>query len=244
VKETSRWYSERLGQETLLVRWGHYGVPVLFFPTAGGDAEECERFHIIDAVRPLIEAGRIKVYSCDSVAGREMLKGERPAAEICRLQNQFHAYIREEVVPAVRMDCRDPGIEIIAAGSSIGAFHAVAVLCRYPDVFRQAICMSGSYNLHRFIHGEFTQDLYFASPLHFLPGLDGPILEALRRRFVLLAFGKGRWEDPSETWKLAHILGTKGIPNRVDPWGEEWDHNWPTWRNMLPKYLEELTRSA
>ena len=31
------------------------------------------------------------------------------------------------------------------------------------------------------------------------------------------------------------------IPNRVDQWGEEWDHDWPTWRAMLPLYLDELT---
>ena len=32
-----------------------------------------------------------------------------------------------------------------------------------------------------------------------------------------------------------------GIPNRVDNWGPDWDHDWPTWRAMLPQYLDELT---
>ena len=32
----------------------------------------------------------------------------------------------------------------------------------------------------------------------------------------------------------------RGVPNRVDPWGEEYDHDWPTWRAMLPHYLAEL----
>jgi len=27
----------------------------------------------------------------------------------------------------------------------------------------------------------------------------------------------------------------------VDPWGRDWHHDWPTWRRMLPQYLEELT---
>jgi esterase/lipase superfamily enzyme len=40
---------------------------------------------------------------------------------------------------------------------------------------------------------------------------------------------------------MADALGAKGIPNRVEPWGPEWDHDWPTWRHMLPLYLDRLT---
>ena len=73
-----------------------------------------------------------------------------------------------------------------------------------------------------------------------VPPLEGAQLDALRGRFALLAFGQGRWEDPGESWRLADVLGAKGIPNRVDPWGTDWPHDWPTWRAMLPKYLAEL----
>ena len=69
MKDTSRWHSPHVELEVQLVRWGTYGSPVLLFPTAGGDAEEVERFHLIGALSPLIESGRIKVYSIDSIAG-------------------------------------------------------------------------------------------------------------------------------------------------------------------------------
>jgi esterase/lipase superfamily enzyme len=42
-----------------------------------------------------------------------------------------------------------------------------------------------------------------------------------------------------ETWAMANVLGAKGVPNRVDPWGPQVDHDWMTWRKMLPQYLEE-----
>ena len=35
-------------------------------------------------------------------------------------------------------------------------------------------------------------------------------------------------------------MGARGIPNRVDAWGPQYDHDWPTWRVMLPHYLEEV----
>jgi esterase/lipase superfamily enzyme len=62
----------------------------------------------------------------------------------------------------------------------------------------------------------------------------------LRQRFIVLPYGQGRWENPDEAWRLAGVLGAKGVPNRVDPWGPEYDHDWPTWREMLPRYLDDL----
>ena len=240
MKTTSAWYSSRLERDVTLARWGHMGTPVLLFPTAGGDAEEIERFHMIDAVSDLVQAGKVKIYSCDSVAGRVMLTQEGSARHRMWILNQFQEYIRHEVVPAIRMDCRSESIEVVVTGASIGAFNSLAVLCRYPDVFSRAICMSGTYDLQRFLEGAWSEDFYHASTIHFVPNLEGAHLEKLRTRMVVLASGQGRAEDLGESWRAAHVLGSKGIPNRVAPWGEEWNHDWPTWRRMLPIYLEEL----
>jgi esterase/lipase superfamily enzyme len=73
-----------------------------------------------------------------------------------------------------------------------------------------------------------------------VPGLEGPQLDALRQRYAILASGQGAWENVGESWAAAEVLGGKGVPNRVDAWGEEWPHEWPTWRAMLPQYLDEL----
>jgi esterase/lipase superfamily enzyme len=241
VKETGRWYSSRIQQEVQLVRWGTYGRPVLLFPTAGGDAEEIERFLLIKVLGPLLDAGRIKIYSTDSVASRALLSGEHSAPYCAALMNAFDAFLYSEVVPAIRMDCRASDIEIISAGASIGAFNALAVLTRHPDVFSAAVCMSGSYDLDRLMKIDVTPDFYFSSPLHFLPNLgESSQLSALRKRFVLLTHGQGRWEDPEQSWRMAGVLGSKGIPNRVDQWGHDYDHDWTTWRAMLPHYLDQM----
>ena len=243
-KVNAKWHSERLQREVQLVRWGSYGRPVLLFPTAGGDAEEIERFHMISVLEPLITAGKIKIYSCDSVAGKALLSREGSAKHQMWVLNQFHQYVKHEVAPAIRMDCKTDDIEIWTAGASIGAFHAVAAVCRFPDIFTRALAMSGTYDLRRFFEAgpnDFTEEFYVSSPVHFVPTLQGRHLDVLRSRYILIPSGQGRAEDIGESWRLADILGKKGIPNRVDPWGPEWHHDWPTWRNMLPKYLGEWT---
>jgi len=143
-------------------------------------------------------------------------------------------------VPAIRTDCRSDDIEIITSGSSIGAFNALAALCRFPSVFRQAICMSGTYQLERFMDGPVDENFEWASPLHALPDLDDDHLAALQQRFVILASGEGANEDIGESWHAAHALGSAGVPNRVDSWGSDWAHDWPLWREMLPHYLADV----
>jgi esterase/lipase superfamily enzyme len=194
----------------------------------------------VTACADLVDAGRIKLYSCDSVAGQAMVASTGSPTYRMWLLNQFHECVVNEIVPAIHADLGGQEPPIIAAGASIGAFNSLAMLCRYPHVFGTAVCMSGTYRVERFFDGEFNDQLYLSSPIHFLPGLEGPQLDTLRSRFVILASGQGAWEDIGESWHVAEILGRKGVPNRVDPWGTEWEHDWVTWRYMLPLYLNEL----
>ncbi|MFC7546947.1 esterase family protein [Plantactinospora sp. GCM10030261] len=240
MKASEQWFSERVQQPISMTRWGHYGTPVLLFPTAGGDAEEIERHHLVASCRHLLDAGRIKLYSCDSVAGRALATKTGTPAHRMWLLNQYQQAVAQEVVPAIHADLgghRDP---IVTAGASIGAFNAVAMLCRHPELFSAALGMSGTYRLRALLDDQFSDDLYFASAVHFVSGLDGPQLDTLRCRRVILASGEGSWEDIGESWALADALGAKGVPNRVDSWGPDFEHDWPTWRRMLPQYLEEL----
>ena len=189
----------------------------------------------------MLAEGRVKLYSVDSVAGQAMIAKAGSPEHRTWLLNQFHQFIRYEVVPAIHADLGGQALDVIAGGASIGAFNAVAVLCRYPDVFSAAIGMSGSYRIERFYDQASSQDLYFSAPLQFLPGLGGQQLDLLRQRFAVLAAGEGAHEDIGESWQMASVLGAKEIPNRVDNWGPRWEHDWPTWRRMLPQYLGELT---
>lgn len=236
------WRSPALGgRELTVVRYGVEGMPLLLFPTAGGDAEEPERFHLLDSIGAFLADRRLKVYVVDSFAGRAWLQECESLEQGASVQNRFDRCIVDEVVPHIRRDSGGYQGRMFTTGASIGAFNALAVTCRHPDVFEKAICMSGTYEMRRFLDGRSTQDYQDCSPLQFVPLLpEGRHLEVLRHCFVLLAHGRGPHEDPQQSWSVAEVLGHKGVPNRVDEWGPEWRHDWVTWRRMLPQYLGEL----
>jgi len=230
--------SKHLGQRVNWTRWGVIGTPVLFFPTAAADCEEIERFLMVQALAPLLAEGRIKLYSVDSVAGQALLAGKSPA-EVAEVQVRYDRFLAGELLHEIRKDCNSADIPLIATGSSIGAFHALSLICCHPDLVSEAICLSGTYDITKWMKREVPHGHYHISPVHFVPGLpETEQLHLLRRRFIQLFHGTGRWEDPDESWRVANVLGAKRIPNDVCELHGK-DHDWPTWREVLPGFLRK-----
>lgn len=242
--QTEVWRSEPLGRDVGVAAWGRGGVPVLLFPTAGGDAREVERFGLTGALEPLVGSGRIRLFSCDSVPGRALLAEDPTPARFAELLHRFDVFVYHELVPWIRWQIGEPAGEVVAAGASLGALFALVSVCRHPDAFREAVCLSGKYDLaDSFEASPPPLDFHYTSPLHFLPLLeDAGHLELLRRRFVRLVCGRGRAERPDYAYRVASVLGRRGVPNRVDVWGSDWHHDWQSWRSTLPVYLEEIAR--
>ena len=66
-REIHKWWSPRLNKDMEVVAYGHYGFALLMFPTAAADYLEYERFHLIDAIKPYIDEGKVKVFSINSI---------------------------------------------------------------------------------------------------------------------------------------------------------------------------------
>ena len=67
------WYSPTLEKQMDIVTYGHYGFSLLLLPTAGADYLEYERFLLIDAIASFIEAGKVKVFSINSINAESWL---------------------------------------------------------------------------------------------------------------------------------------------------------------------------
>lgn len=63
-RELSSWYSPALNKEMPIAAYGHYGFAILLIPTAAADYLEYERFQLIDAIAPMIESGKCRVFRC------------------------------------------------------------------------------------------------------------------------------------------------------------------------------------
>jgi esterase/lipase superfamily enzyme len=219
--------------------YGHYGFVLLMVPTAAADYLEYERFGLMDAIRPYIEGGMLKVYSVNSINNESwMNKGAHPKHKTW-IHNQFNHYIFEEVIPFIR-NTSGQNTPIYISGASFGALHSMNLFLKRPDLLNGVIAMSGVYDLTEYTNGYYDDDVYFNSPQHYMPNLsDHNVLEQIRRSNHIHIFsGSGPYEDPNASRSFATILYSKGITYELDIWGSEWPHDWNTWRVMLPHYLE------
>src|SRR5262245_14116043 len=122
-REHHRWYSDRLGRDMGVGVHGHWGAPMILFPTSGGDEWEYERQSMIGALAELIEAGRLKTFSVNVNHGDSFANHRAHPLHRSWMQRQYDAYVRYEAVPFVRSHCRSDDIGISTMGASLGGYH-------------------------------------------------------------------------------------------------------------------------
>src|SRR4051794_39968256 len=168
-REIFGWYSPRLGMEMPIVRYGSWGRPLLVFPTASGDFLEAERMFLIKCIEPLIQAGRVTVFSIESINKHAWMNDELHPAHAAHNQNLYSGYIEHEVVPHIRRVVQDSGARVMTTGASFGAFYAANAMFRRPDLFDTLIAMSGFYELTPgYLQGHWDNNVYFNNPVAYL----------------------------------------------------------------------------
>lgn len=238
-RELASWYSPSLGREMPIVTYGHYGFALLLVPTAAADYLEYERFQLIDTLKPWIDAGKVKVFSVNSMNTESWMNNEMQGEHKAIRHKQFNEYIYNEVIPFIR-NSTSWDTQIIVSGASFGALHSMNLFLKRPDLINGVLAMSGVYDLTEYTKGFYDEQVYYNSPMHYMPNLtDHNILEQIRRSNHIHIFsGSGAYEDPSSSGRFAKILYDKNINYELDIWGEEWPHDWNTWRNLMPHYME------
>jgi esterase/lipase superfamily enzyme len=205
-------HSPAIGAAGRVVVHGHYGRPVLAFPSEGGGAYDFQDRGMLDAVGHLVEAGRTKLYCVDAFDS-----GGRSG---------YESWVIDQVAPFIQDDLGGPQ-DILTTGCSMGAFHAANFVLRRADLFTAAICLSGNYEFG--VTGEVS-------------GFHGDHLDWIRSRAsFLLVCGQGMWEDTTgaleSTKHLAGLLAEKGIRHELDLWGHDVPHDWPSWRAQIAHHL-------
>lgn len=229
-----RWWSPVLGRTMELLVFGHSGARVIVFPTSMGKFYEWEDRDMPGAIGEALARGWFQLYCVDSVDRESWYNyGAHPAYRVYR-HMQYERYILDEVIPLSWH--LNPTPYLITAGASFGAYHALNIALRYPQVFQRALGMSGIYDISRWMDGYHDSTLYFNNPVEYIHNAHDPWhLDRLRRLDIILAVGE---HDPNvghNRW-FSNLLWQKNIWHAFREW-EGWAHDWPWWRRMLQLYL-------
>ena len=241
--EEVSWYSERLHRDMGIKIYGHYGTPVIAFPCQDKGNDDFYHHGMIDALAPLIEAGRMKLFCLatndDVTVSHKDWDHGKAAYEL----EQYHHYLVEEVLPFVMQKQGGPCLPILV-GASMGGSHAANHFFRRPDLFGGFISLSCSFDLARFFPDYFDVNVYNNSPVHYLRNMpwDHPYIHQYNQRVMHAVVGSGAYEhlvDYTYHW-LQEITDEKGIHVQYHYWDQNSIHDWPSWRYQLPYFLNEI----
>lgn len=228
-------YSESMGRRMNIWCFGHWGTPLVVFPSAAGFAHEWDAQGMVETLAPLIYGGKLKLYCPESNVSKAWTrKDEHPALRI-QEHVAYERFVLDDLVPAICKDCNSESIPMAVSGASLGAFYAANFALKHPETFFYGLCLSGRYQATNFTQGFTNSDIYFNDPIAYVPRMQGEALEKVRKNTHLtLVCGQGAYEEGciEETQALANILEFKGIPCQRDIWGHDVSHDWTWWRRQ------------
>jgi len=236
-----KWYSSNLEKDMELLVFGHAGAKVLFFPPRMGRFYDYENWRVVAALETKIKNGELQLFCVDSVDLESFYNSFRhPGYRIYR-HIQYEKYVLEEVLPLANLINLNPNI--ISAGCSLGAYHAVNIAMRHPTLFCKVVGMSGRYDLTQskgyfqdLLSGYHNDFVYFNMPNQYLKNVtDSSLIRELKKMDIILAIGK---EDSflDSNYVLKNILEEKKIGYKLYEWDEE-AHKARYWRKMVQIYF-------
>lgn len=229
-EEYFKWHSPNLSKDIEMLVYGHAGYPVIVFPSTKGRYFESKDFKLIDTAAWYLDQGLIQIYCPDSVDELSWYNKFVHPAERVKNHLWYDQFILDELVGTI---CHDKGLsKVCVAGASFGGFHAANFAFRHPEKVSHLFSMSGAFETKSFLDGHYDDNVYFTTPVDYLPENNNPELWNMN-----IVLGVGEWDicfDANQ--RMSDILATKNINHWYDvrKWAE---HDWPLWRQMFPHYL-------
>ena len=228
-----KYYSQILRLDIDLLVSGHFGYPILMFPTSMGNYLQNKDFGLNDSVASLVDAGKIKLYNVDSIDFQSFYDKNLPPNIKIYNYELYTKFLAEELVPAIQKECNVHRIAV--AGCSFGGYHAANFAFKYPDLVAYMFSMSGSFNIKSFMHGYHDDNVYFNNPVDFMPNA-----ESWKYSHMNIVLGTSDWDIcRQDNVNMSHLLASKNI----DHWYDEkrWaNHDWEIWRKMFPEYVSKI----
>ena len=233
-REYVRWWSQSLHRDMEFLWFGHWGRPLVMFPTSGGRFFENEDFGLVGALADKVEAGELQIVCPDSVDNESWFNKWAHPADRVRRHEAFERYLRDELFPYIRN--RAARSDPMVYGASFGAFHAANFAGRNPELVSRAIVFSGKFGIQELLDGYWDDACYFNCPTAYLPNLDGSWVQRLSR--VQWVVATGEYDSlVGDNRHFSWLLGSKGIPHHFELWPGVFGHDWPWWKEHLRRFV-------
>jgi esterase/lipase superfamily enzyme len=241
TREYHKSYSTALQRDMELLVFGNAGRPVLMFPTRMARFYDYENWGIIAALGDRINNGELQIFCVDSIDSESFYNHAISPADRIKRHIQYEQYILTEVIPL--MHVKNSAAQIEIAGCSMGAYHAVNLSMKYPQLFNKVVGMSGRYDLTKGVgyfkdlfEGYHDENIYFNIPLQFIANLQNQnVIDAIAKLEIILAIGQTDPFLPNNV-NFSNLLWSKGITNQLYVW-DNYAHQARSWRQMVRLYL-------
>lgn len=232
-EEYFKWFSPNLNRDVEMLVFGHAGYPVVVYPTSKGSFHENRDMGLIASAHWFIEQGLVQIFCPESNDAQSFYDKDIHPHQ--RIQNHvaYDKMICHEIVERIRLNT--PASKVAMVGCSFGGYHAANFAFRHPGYVSHMFSMSGAFDIRNFMDGYQHDDIFYNSPLEYLPGLSDSELWNMK-----IILGTSNWDICYDAnIKLHDVLEKRGIPHWFDV-RHEMKHDWPVWKEMFPHYLSTI----
>ena len=224
------YYSHILGRSIKVEINGHYGYPIIMFPTSMGSYTQNADFHLNNSVAHFTDSGKIKLFNLETIDELSFYADWLSPSERVANYEKYVQFLIQEFIPYIQKTHNTHRVAV--AGCSFGAYHAANFAFRFPDVVSHLIAMSGAFSIRNFMDGQNVDLAYFNSPEEFMPNEESWKFNHMR---IVLSTSD---QDVclGKNLNMSSILSQKNIDHWYDE--KKWiSHDWPLWRMVFPEFI-------
>ena len=231
-------YSGYLNKEMEYKIYGSSGKKCLFFPSQNGRFYEYEDRGMINIIAKFIELGKVQVFCVDAIDYLSFSSNNNPK-DIIKYQEDYFNYVTKEFIPMINNNEK-----IMTFGVSLGAYQAMNLLLRRPDLVDMVLALSGIYQTSYFF-GNYYDDLTFLnSPIDSLAYIKNNelYLDLYKKSKIYISVGAGAYEASSvkQTKDLEYMFKINNIYPHFYYFDENSIHDWPSWLWQISYFFKEI----
>ncbi len=224
------YYSHILGMSIKVKVTGHFGYPMIMFPTSQGSYTQNTDFHLNDSISWFTDNGRLKLFNLQTIDNLSFYNNNISAYDRIRNYELYVQFLVQEFIPYIQRTHNAHRVAV--AGASFGGYHASNFAFRFPDLVSHLFCLSGAFSIRNFMDGLQDDLVYFNCPEEFVRNDEA--WKYKHMHIVLSTSDRDICLEP--TRRMSGILAAKGIDHWYDE--QKWiDHDWPLWRMVFPKFV-------